>query len=129
VPSNEAILVTDERARHSPDSWTVASSTAKQTWDRRSIEMDLSVYESFDKVSTSNESISQTLDTIEENHLPMIIKQVPLITFAPIQYAEPIRTSLRFPSIRQPKRFFRTFWRGITARAVAMDRQNKFMSA
>jgi hypothetical protein len=53
------------------------------------------------------------------------LSDVSMHTPSDIMSPEPTRMMRPSSTFRRPKRFSRTFWRGITARALAADRQDK----
>jgi hypothetical protein len=127
VITNEFTLVSENMSQNSPD-WNNISPEAKQlpaagdlTADESFVDC-LAVDASRSDIVTKDlrpSTLQQSQELFTNTYLPAASNQ---------QSAEPICTKMSSStSSRRPKRFFRTFWCGITRRAVAMERKKKYV--
>jgi hypothetical protein len=114
---------------HGPPGLKVAPCDAVIETDPSPLYMDLSGGESFGCLVIANASMNLTpeikedscrISTFESSEQPLT--EMAEATSSQLS-VEPIRTALRqFNSSQAPRRFFRTFWRGITMRMIARNR-------
>jgi hypothetical protein len=128
--SNEPTLASERMPQDSPDLKRI-SSEAKQFMNQK---VDMLVEESFGAFVAFDVMVGPTLNAAVQDLRPSILQQFeePSTNTETSRQrsAEPIRTTIHpSPSSRRPKRFFRTFWRGIATRAVAMDGTKKSVPA
>ena len=131
---NESTLGSDNVTRDS----TVknVSSEANQFLDQSLSTAVLGVDMCFDESLTSESAMSSSSDFVQGHLPPSMFEQsrepssAAEKSNANQRSAEPIRTQMySSSSAGRPKRFFRTFWRGITTRAVAMDSKKNTIPA
>jgi hypothetical protein len=133
VLSNETTLTLENMDQDSD--CTKGSSEAKQLIDDQSVSVMELCNESFDSFVALDAWMDAPSDITQRRLRSSIfeLSQQPStnvqISETILQSAEPIRALHPSPSTPRPKRFYRTFWRGITARAVALDGENKSISS
>jgi hypothetical protein len=127
---NDSTLVSENMAQESPDNWSKVSEAKKLI--EIPCEVDLTADKNVDELMAFDAGMdppssvvaiglrSRMLEQSQGGQEPSTKTDRSASNQAS---AEPIRIMHPSSCSREPKRFFRTFWRGITARAVAMDRK------